>query len=255
MSERVLFEDWASPGQQIVQQTIAVMRPVGACFRCTAACALIKGAANLTGAALEKANASRRQNIVSQLGSNLTLAEASQVASDESKQRHKQSPDPHRRSVSLNCIHNSYFNDIVFANSASGWSMVRRSNWQDGVLARGQLIVARRKPLRWLCVLVTRPYHNSSANGWSVVLWCDFRDRILARSNHCHFIAVASGLPLFSGMIFRIRLHSKPFATDTDRSADGDNQSTGATYSAHASTYEAAHVAWVVHYDHLCGMR
>jgi GTPase SAR1 family protein len=44
--------------------------------------ALIKGAANLTAAALEQANASRRQNIVMQLGKNLTQAEASQVASD-----------------------------------------------------------------------------------------------------------------------------------------------------------------------------
>jgi hypothetical protein len=44
--------------------------------------ALIKGAANLTAAALEQANASRRQNIVTQLGKNLTQAEASQVASD-----------------------------------------------------------------------------------------------------------------------------------------------------------------------------
>jgi ankyrin repeat protein len=44
--------------------------------------ALIKGAATLTAAALEQANASRRQNIVSQLGSSMSLAEASQVASD-----------------------------------------------------------------------------------------------------------------------------------------------------------------------------
>jgi hypothetical protein len=44
--------------------------------------ALIKGAANLTAAALEQTNASRRQNIVTQLGKNLTQAEASQVASD-----------------------------------------------------------------------------------------------------------------------------------------------------------------------------
>jgi ankyrin repeat protein len=44
--------------------------------------ALIKGAANLTAAALELANTSRRQNIVTQLGKNLTQDEASQVASD-----------------------------------------------------------------------------------------------------------------------------------------------------------------------------
>jgi hypothetical protein len=44
--------------------------------------ALIKGAAGITSAALEQANATRRSAIVAQLGKNVTLAEASQVASD-----------------------------------------------------------------------------------------------------------------------------------------------------------------------------
>jgi hypothetical protein len=44
--------------------------------------ALIKGAANLTAAAFEQANAARRQNIVTQLSKSVTQAEASQVASD-----------------------------------------------------------------------------------------------------------------------------------------------------------------------------